>query len=187
MRVWEMCGPAPPASEEPALARGGRHEGAPTVNLRRSTGMPGRAAIDVDAATPRGSPIVNDLPSPAVGAASCRPPAGPTSPYHQPIFSTGLAENFVMQELVAAGEQPYYWGMKSKHEAQFVLETDDGAVPIDVTPTRKRTRATAACDFARRYASPYVLQVSNRNIDRTRRDNREIRIIPPYALSQVVA
>ena len=126
-------------------------------------------------------------PPATVGAASCRPPAGPTSPYHQPIFSTGLAENFVMQELVAAGEQPYYWGMKSKHEAQFVLETDDGAVPIDVTPTRKRTRATAACDFARRYASPYVLQVSNRNIDRTRRDNREIRIIPPYALSQVVA
>ena len=136
-------------------------------------------------------------PSSLVGASFSSPAAEggnkntwhtpPISPYRQVLFATGLAENFVMQELVAAGERPHYWGMKSKHEAQFVLETDYGAVPIDVTPTRKRTRATAACDFARRYASPYVLQVSNRNIDRARRENTEIRIIPPYALSQVVA
>lgn len=107
--------------------------------------------------------------------------------YRLPLFTTGLAENFVMQELVAAGEQPHYWGMKSKHEAQFVLETHEGAVPIDVTPGQKRTRATAARDFATRYGSPYIIQVSDRNIARHHRDGHDIYAIPPYALSQVVA
>ena len=99
----------------------------------------------------------------------------------------GLAENFVMQELVAAGEQPHYWGMRSKHEAQFVLETGQGPVPIDVNPTTKRTRATAARDFATRYASPYVMQVTSRNISQQPRAAYDIRIVPPYALAQVVA
>ena len=115
-------------------------------------------------------------------------PEEPGQPaYHQPLFTMGLAENFVMQELVAAGEQPHYWGMRSKHEAQFVLETDQGAVPIDVNPTSKRTRATAARDFATRYASPYIMQVSSRNIGRHTKDGLQIRTVPPYALAQVVA
>lgn len=118
----------------------------------------------------------------APDASACMQPA-----YRQPLFTMGLAENFVMQELVAAGEQPHYWGMKSKHEAQFVLETEQGAVPIDVNPTTKRTRATAVRDFAARYASPYIVQVSGRNIARHMRDGHEVRTVPPYALSQVVA
>lgn len=113
-------------------------------------------------------------------------PEGETT-YHQPLFTMGLAENFVMQELVAAGEQPHYWGMRSKHETQFVLETDQGPVPIDVNPTTKRTRATAARDFATRYASPYVMQVTSRNIGRHTKDGMQIRTIPPYVLAQVVA
>lgn len=118
----------------------------------------------------------------APDASACMRPA-----YRQPLFTMGLAENFVMQELVAAGEQPHYWGMKSKHEAQFVVETERGAVPIDVNPTTKRTRATAARDFAARYASPYVMQVTNRNIGRHTKDGLQVRTVPPYALSQVVA
>ncbi|MBQ9041525.1 MAG: ATP-binding protein [Eggerthellaceae bacterium] len=109
------------------------------------------------------------------------------APFRQPLFSVGLAENFVMQELVAAGEQPYYWGMKSKHEAQFVLQTYDRPIPIDVNPGQKLTRATAARDFATRYDSPYVLQVSGQNISRRYRNDLEVRTVPPYALSQLVA
>ena len=109
------------------------------------------------------------------------------NPYHQALFRTGMAENFVMQELVAAGEQPHYWGMKSKHEAQFVLQTDQGTIPIDVTPGHKRTRVTAARDFASRYASPYIVEVTDCNIGCRFRDGHEVRTIPPYALSQVVA
>lgn len=115
------------------------------------------------------------------------PDQGGEEAFYQPLFREGLAENFVMQELVAAGECPHYWGMKSKHEAHFVLETDGGVVPIDVAPAQGQNRATAARDFARRYASPYIIQVDSRNIERRTRDGHEIRRIPPYALSRIVA
>lgn len=48
-------------------------------------------------------------------------------------FKGALAEQFVCQELIAAGHQPYYWSSDdSRQEIDFLINSDDHIVPIEV-------------------------------------------------------
>ena len=48
-------------------------------------------------------------------------------------FKGALAEQFVCQELIAAGHQPYYWSSDdSRQEIDFLINGDDHIVPIEV-------------------------------------------------------
>ena len=77
-------------------------------------------------------------------------------------FRGGVVENFVMQELIANDAHPYYWGVKSKHEVDFVVNAKDGIVPIEVK-SGNNTRATSASYFAEKYGITQVIKLSTKN------------------------
>lgn len=96
---------------------------------------------------------------------------------HQTIrFRGGVAENYVMQQLVACGVQPHYWGVQSTYEVEFVARTSAGVVPVEVKSGR-RVRSTSAQRFAEKYDCPYVVRVSGRDFGSA----GNVRAIPLYA------
>ena len=91
-------------------------------------------------------------------------------------FRGGMAENYVMQQLVASGQRPYYWGAQSTYEVEFVLRLRDGIVPIEVK-SGTHVRSTSAKRFAQKYGCPYVLRVTGKNFGAM----GEVRNVPLYA------
>lgn len=91
-------------------------------------------------------------------------------------FRGGMAENYVMQQLVATGFTPYYWGMQSTYEVEFVVRLREGVVPVEVK-SGVHVKSTSALKFADKYGCPYVLRVTAKNFGAT--DN--VRNIPLYA------
>lgn len=48
-------------------------------------------------------------------------------------FKGAFTEEFVMQQLVASGLTPYYWSSETTPaEIDFVVENEDGAIPVEV-------------------------------------------------------
>ncbi len=91
-------------------------------------------------------------------------------------FRGGIAENYVMQQLVAGGVQVYYWGMQSTHEVEFVIKSRDGVIPVEVK-SGSHVRAASANRFVEKYGSPYAVRVTGKNFGA----DRSIRSIPLYA------
>ncbi|HIY50417.1 MAG TPA: DUF4143 domain-containing protein [Candidatus Olsenella avicola] len=85
-----------------------------------------------------------------------------------------MAENYVMQQLVASGQRPYYWGAQSTYEVEFVPRLRDGIVPIEVK-SGTHVRSTSAKRFAQKYGCPYVLRVTGKNFGAM----GEVRNVPP--------
>lgn len=79
------------------------------------------------------------------------------------VFRGGLTENYVCQQLVAAGVRPHYWGVASKSEVEFVYETAGGrVVPVEVK-SGKNVGAKSVRSFADKYDVPFVVKVTARN------------------------
>jgi predicted AAA+ superfamily ATPase len=59
------------------------------------------------------------------------------------IFNGAMAEQFVMQELMASGFKPYYWGReKGAAEVDFILQWRNEIVPIEVKAgIRKKSKS----------------------------------------------
>jgi len=59
------------------------------------------------------------------------------------IFNGAMTEQFVMQELVAAGHAPYYWGReKGEAEVDFVVQWRNELVPVEVkSGIRKKSKS----------------------------------------------
>lgn len=91
-------------------------------------------------------------------------------------FRGGMAENYVMQQLVASGHTPYYWGTQSTYEVEFVLRLDEGVVPVEVKSGR-HTASPSAMRFMRKYGSPFVVRTSAKDFG----FDGTVRSIPLYA------
>lgn len=114
------------------------------------------------------------------GLLTCMYDAGPEDfdgrDHQTARFRGSVAENYVMQQLVATGVQPYYWGAQSTYEVEFVIRTGSGVVPVEVKSGR-RVRSTSAQRFAEKYDCPYVIRVSERDFGST----ENVRAVPLYA------
>ena len=95
-------------------------------------------------------------------------------------FRGGIAENYVMQQLIASGARPYYWGTQSTYEVEFVLNMSEGVVPVEVK-SADNVRSTSAKRFAEKYRSPYIIRVTSKNFGQT----DLIRNVPLYAASLI--
>ena len=73
-----------------------------------------------------------------------------------------MAENYVMQQLVAGGMTPYYWGRQSTYEVEFVVSLGGEVVPVEVKSGR-RVKATSAARFAEKYGCRRILRLSAKN------------------------
>jgi len=93
-------------------------------------------------------------------------------------FKGALAENYVMQALVAANYTPYYWESAGKAEVDFVLQNRDGSViPIE-TKAAENVRSKSLNLFMEKYNPPYALRISGKNFG----FENKIRSIPLYAV-----
>lgn len=91
-------------------------------------------------------------------------------------FRGGIAENYVMQQLVSTGAKPYYWGMQSVQEVEFVLKFPNGVTPIEVK-SGKRVSSPSAIKFADKYNCPRVIRVAEKNYGM----DEGIKSVPLYA------
>lgn len=101
-----------------------------------------------------------------------------SSPHSFDGFKGALAENYIMQALVAAGISPYYWASEGKAEVDFVFQNKQGGIiPLECKST-EHVRSKSLNVFVSRYEPPYAIRVSARNFG----FEGGIKSIPLYAL-----
>lgn len=78
-------------------------------------------------------------------------------------FRGGVAENYVMQQLVAGGLKPFYWGTASKAEVDFLLQFEEsGAIPLEVK-SGGNVGARSLEAYIKRYDPAFVVRISSKN------------------------
>ena len=93
-------------------------------------------------------------------------------------FKGALTENYIMQALVAAGIQPYYWTLQQNAELDFVFQDRQGnIIPLEAK-SAEHVRSKSLGMFMKRYDCPYAIRVSARNFG----FENGIQSIPLYAL-----
>lgn len=93
-------------------------------------------------------------------------------------FKGALAENYIMQALVANGISPYYWSSPGKAELDFVFQDRQGnIIPLEAK-SADNVRAKSLRNFVSIYQPPYSIRVSARNFG----FENGIKSIPLYAL-----
>jgi len=93
-------------------------------------------------------------------------------------FKGALAENYVMQALVAGGILPYYWSSEGKAELDFVVQDRQGnIIPVEVKSS-DNVRAKSLNSYMSRYRPPYALRVSAKNFGY----ENGIKSVPLYAI-----
>ena len=93
-------------------------------------------------------------------------------------FKGALTENYIMQALVTAGIQPYYWTLQQNAELDFVFQDRQGnIIPLEAK-SAEHVRAKSLGMFMKRYDCPYAIRVSSGNFG----FENGIQSIPLYAL-----
>ena len=93
-------------------------------------------------------------------------------------FKGALTENYIMQALVTAGIQPYYWTLQQNAELDFVFQDRQGnIIPLEAKAA-EHVRSKSLGLFMKRYDCPYAIRVSARNFG----FENGIQSIPLYAL-----
>ena len=93
-------------------------------------------------------------------------------------FKGALAENYIMQALVANGIQPYYWTMQQRAELDFVFQDRKGnIIPVE-GKSADNVRAKSLKTFVSRYDCPYAIRISAKNFG----FENGIQSIPLYGL-----
>jgi predicted AAA+ superfamily ATPase len=87
-----------------------------------------------------------------------------------------LAESYVAQELVSGGVPLYHWSSQSTAEVNFLLETEDDVIPIEVK-SGDNVRSKSLKVYCEKYAPRMALRVSSRNFG----FENNIKSLPLYA------
>jgi len=92
-------------------------------------------------------------------------------------FKGAINENYVATELISSGYTPYYWESEGKAEVDFVIQTGEYAIPVEVK-SAENVRSRSLNEYVRRYSPPFSYRVSSKNFG----NENNIRSIPFYAL-----
>jgi predicted AAA+ superfamily ATPase len=93
-------------------------------------------------------------------------------------FKGALAENYIMQALVANGFSPYYWSSPGKAELDFVFQDKQGnIIPLEAK-SADNVKAKSLRNFVSLYKPPYSIRVSAKNFG----FENGIKSIPLYAM-----
>lgn len=86
-----------------------------------------------------------------------------TSPHSFDGFKGALAENYVMQALIANGLEPYYWTSDGKAELDFLFQDTAGNIlPVEVK-SADNVRSKSLHFFRKKYDVPFAYRISVRN------------------------
>ncbi|MBR5678815.1 MAG: ATP-binding protein [Paludibacteraceae bacterium] len=78
-------------------------------------------------------------------------------------FKGALAENYVLNELVSIGKEPYFWRSGNSAEIDFIYEDSGEIVPVEVK-SADNTQAKSYKQFCSKYKSRLGLKLSTKNI-----------------------
>lgn len=92
------------------------------------------------------------------------------------IFKGGLAENYVACMLKSSGHKLYYWTSSNTAEVDFVLDTEDGIIPVEVK-ANLHSKSKSLEVFKKRYNCKYAIRISGKNFG----FENNIKSIPLYA------
>ncbi len=82
---------------------------------------------------------------------------------HYIRYKGAFAENYVLNELIAAGKKPYFWRSGNTAELDFMYEAGGEVIPVEVK-SADNTQAKSYKQFCRKYHPKYGLKLSRKNI-----------------------
>ena len=89
-----------------------------------------------------------------------------------------ITENYVAQQLAAKGRSLYYWESEGRAETDFLLQTDDGAVPVECKAGEHVRSRSLASSYIPKYHPPYSIRISSKNFG----FENGIKSVPLYAV-----
>jgi len=93
-------------------------------------------------------------------------------------FKGALAENYIMQALVANGIAPYYWSSQGKAEVDFVFQDRQGnVIPLEAKSS-ENVRSKSLRSYQEIYKPAYSVRVSAKNFGY----ENNIKSVPLYAV-----
>lgn len=88
-----------------------------------------------------------------------------------------LLDSYVMQTLVSSGYQPVFWESASQAKIDFILQREEGAIPVEVK-AGESSRSKSLSIYRSQCNIPYSIKISSRNFEFT----NQIKYIPYYAV-----
>lgn len=73
-----------------------------------------------------------------------------------------LAECYVANELTSKGIPLHYWESQNSAEVDFILQNDDGVIPLEVKSS-ENVRSKSLKTYTDKYNPPYAIRISSRN------------------------
>ena len=92
------------------------------------------------------------------------------------MFKGAIAENYVAQVLQTKGISLYYWNSGNKAEIDFLINNEDGIIPIEVKAS-ENTMSKSLKVYMEKYQPKYAIRLSTKNFGFT----NNIKSIPLYA------
>ena len=95
------------------------------------------------------------------------------------IYKGIIAENYVANELIANGIDLYYWKSKYTSHIDFLINTIDGVIPVEVKAS-DNTQSKSLKVYMETYKPKYAIRISTKNFGYNAKT--KIKSIPLYAV-----
>ena len=92
-------------------------------------------------------------------------------------FKGGLAENYVMSQLIENNDEIYYYKDDKNIEVDFIIKLDGKIIPIEVK-SGKRNRSISLNNYIKKYNPKYSIRISTKNFG----FENAIKSVPLYAV-----
>lgn len=96
-------------------------------------------------------------------------------------FKGAMTENYVLCELIKAGiSRAYYWDSGNTAEVDFVIQSGEYIVPIEVK-SEKNVKSKSLAEYRKKYEPEYAVKTSMKN----ETGSKEVLNIPLYLVSEI--
>ena len=99
-------------------------------------------------------------------------------------FKGAVTENYVMNELVCYGKQPYFWRSGNTAELDFLFEEEGEIVPVEVKSSTN-TQAKSYKQFCKKYKPRRGYKLSLKNLAVNDQEGTETISLPLYLTWQI--
>jgi predicted AAA+ superfamily ATPase len=94
-------------------------------------------------------------------------------------YKGAFAENYVLNELLSIGKDPYFWRSGNSAEVDFIYEDKSHMIPVEVK-SADNTQAKSYKQFCKKYQPEFGFKLSERNIAENMCEQTRTISIPLY-------
>ena len=94
-------------------------------------------------------------------------------------YKGAFVENYVLNELIAMGKEPYFWRSGNTAEVDFIYENMSSIIPVEVKAA-DNTQAKSFRQFCKKYKPTWGYKLSEKNIANNTCDETKTFSIPLY-------